>query len=159
MLVNPSGLEGHAMAIDMNIEHLIHELKVCIIINLSAIKRFSENHQELFVAKGLHAQWDRLAHISACASHIQSLKKHVSRSVKATYQGSTHSDVDTKSRWRAANKSRDLKLQIKLPNRAEATQPKLVADLRQSGWEKFGSSSLTTFNKKIEETKGQIAGF
>jgi hypothetical protein len=30
MLVNPSGLEGHAMGIDMNIEHLIGYLKVCI---------------------------------------------------------------------------------------------------------------------------------
>jgi len=30
MLVNPSGLQGHAMGIDMNIEHLIGYLKVCI---------------------------------------------------------------------------------------------------------------------------------
>lgn len=28
MLVNPSGLKGHAMGIDMNIEHLIRYLKV-----------------------------------------------------------------------------------------------------------------------------------
>jgi hypothetical protein len=28
MLVNPSGLPGHAMGIDLNIEHLIHYLKV-----------------------------------------------------------------------------------------------------------------------------------
>lgn len=28
MLVNPSGLTGHAMPIDLNIEHLIGELKV-----------------------------------------------------------------------------------------------------------------------------------
>lgn len=28
MLVNPSGLDGHSMAIDMNIEHLIGFLKV-----------------------------------------------------------------------------------------------------------------------------------
>ncbi len=28
MLVNPSGLEGHAMPMDMNIEHLIGHLKV-----------------------------------------------------------------------------------------------------------------------------------
>jgi hypothetical protein len=30
MLVNPSGLQGHAMEIDMNIEHLIGYLKVSI---------------------------------------------------------------------------------------------------------------------------------
>ena len=29
MLVNPSGLEGHAMPMDLNIEHLIGDLKVC----------------------------------------------------------------------------------------------------------------------------------
>ena len=29
MLINPSGLEGHAMEIDKNIEHLIDDLKVC----------------------------------------------------------------------------------------------------------------------------------
>lgn len=28
MLVNPSGLEGHAMPMDLNIEHLIGDLKV-----------------------------------------------------------------------------------------------------------------------------------
>jgi len=30
MLVNPSGLPGRAMGIDLNIEHLIGYLKVCI---------------------------------------------------------------------------------------------------------------------------------
>jgi len=30
-----------------------------IIVDTSAIKRFPDNHQELFVAKGLHAQWGR----------------------------------------------------------------------------------------------------
>ena len=29
MLINPSGLEGHAMPMDLNIEHLIGDLKVC----------------------------------------------------------------------------------------------------------------------------------
>ena len=30
MLVNISGLEGHAMAIDINMEHLIGQLKVIV---------------------------------------------------------------------------------------------------------------------------------
>jgi hypothetical protein len=30
MLVNVSGLPGHAMAIDLNIEHLIGYIKVCL---------------------------------------------------------------------------------------------------------------------------------
>ena len=35
MLVNVSGLEGHAMPIDLNIEHLIGELKVRIPNNVA----------------------------------------------------------------------------------------------------------------------------
>ena len=35
MLVNVSGLEGHAMPIDLNIEHLIGELKVHIPNNVA----------------------------------------------------------------------------------------------------------------------------
>ena len=35
MLVNMSGLEGHAMAIDINMEHLIGQLKVYIFSSLS----------------------------------------------------------------------------------------------------------------------------
>jgi hypothetical protein len=33
MLVNPSGLPGHAMGIDMNIEHMIGYLKVCLSVS------------------------------------------------------------------------------------------------------------------------------
>ncbi len=29
-LINISGLEGHFMVIDMNIEHLINDIKVCV---------------------------------------------------------------------------------------------------------------------------------
>lgn len=38
MLVNPSGLQGHAMGIDMNIEHLIGYLKVWIFSNISRLR-------------------------------------------------------------------------------------------------------------------------
>ena len=37
MLVNPSGLPGHAMGIDLNIEHLIRYLKVCVFILVSCV--------------------------------------------------------------------------------------------------------------------------
>ena len=37
MLINPSGLEGHAMEIDKNIEHLIDDLKVCRITIICSV--------------------------------------------------------------------------------------------------------------------------
>ena len=136
MLINPSGLDGHAMEIDKNIEHLIDDLK------------------EQFSSKGIYSNWDRLGNISACVHHIQALKKHVSKSVKASYQGSTHSDVDTSNlAWRIANKAQELQLQVKLSNRPTAFQPKPVIDLRKTGRQKFESASLAQFNKKIEEMK------
>ena len=44
MLVNPSGLPGHAMGIDLNIEHLIRYLKVRFHFNIYCLRdltRFS----------------------------------------------------------------------------------------------------------------------
>ena len=57
MLVDISGLPGHWMAIDLNIEHLIGYLK------------------RLFTSKGVYSQWDRLGNISAAISHLQAIKK------------------------------------------------------------------------------------
>jgi hypothetical protein len=113
----------------------------------------------LFAAKGIYANWDRLGNISACANHLQAMKKQVSKSVKASYQGSTHTNVSTASLvWRIANKACELKLQKELPNREGVLQPKLVTDLKQIGRQKFESSSLATFNKKIEDLKSGSPG-
>lgn len=112
--------------------------------------------QEQFSSKGIYSNWDRLGNISACVHHIQALKKRVSKSVKASYQGSTHSDVDTTNLvWRIANKARELQLQVKLSNRLGATV-KSVMDLRKTGRQKFESVSLAQFNKKMDEMKSGI---
>jgi hypothetical protein len=39
MLINPSGLPGHWMGIDMNIEHLIGYLKVCLCAEILVVIR------------------------------------------------------------------------------------------------------------------------
>ncbi|KAF8258084.1 hypothetical protein EI94DRAFT_1816167 [Lactarius quietus] len=57
MLVNPSGLPGHAMGINLNIEHLIHYLKT------------------LFATKGIYSNWDRLGNIAAGINYLQLVKK------------------------------------------------------------------------------------
>ena len=77
--------------------------------------------------------------------------------MKASYQGSTHSDVDTTNLvWHIANKAQDLQLQVKLSNRPTALQPKPVTDLRKTGRQKFESVSIAQFNKKIDEMKAGI---
>ena len=74
--------------------------------------------------------------------------------MELSYQGLTHSDVDTSSLvWQVANAAHDLKLQSKLTKRDDV-QPKLIADL-QIGCQKFKSSSLATFNKKIQDLKAE----
>jgi hypothetical protein len=101
----------------------------------------------------MYANWDRLGNISACVNHLPFIKKQVSNSVKSSYQGSTHTDADTSSLvWRVANTARDLKLQTKLMKR-DGVQPKAITDLRRIGRQKFESSSLSTFNKKIQDLK------
>ncbi|KAH9010955.1 hypothetical protein EDB83DRAFT_2234175, partial [Lactarius deliciosus] len=132
MLVNPSGLPGHAMGIDLNIEHLIRYLKT------------------LFAAKGIYLNWDQLSNISAGINYLQLVKKQVTKSLKSGYQGSTHTDVDTSALvWRIANKARELELQTTIDNLT--SHP--VADIFTTGFKKFQTSSLATFNKKLADMR------
>jgi hypothetical protein len=99
-----------------------------------------------------------LGNVSACVNHLQSIKKQVCKSVKAGYQGSNHSDVDTSSlAWRVANRARDFKFQFENTNR-DMLQMKFNADLRSTGRQKFESASLTTFNKKVQDLKAGNTG-
>ncbi|KAI9436430.1 hypothetical protein H4582DRAFT_2078512 [Lactarius indigo] len=138
MLVNPSGLPGHAMGIDLNIEHLIRYLKT------------------LFSAKGIYSNWDRLGNIAAGINYLQLVKKQVTRSLKSGYRGSTHTDVDTSALiWRIANKARELDLQTAIVDRpAEGnTAPRPVVNIFTAGFKKFQTSSLATFNKKLADMR------
>ncbi|KAG6835025.1 hypothetical protein H0H93_005508 [Arthromyces matolae] len=140
MLVNVSGLAGHWMAIDLNIEHLIGYLKV------------------LFVAKGIYSNWERLGNLSACIGQLQTIKARVTRSLGTQYQGSTHTTRDPSALvWRIADKAKDCQLQQSVPRREDSKHVKLVSDLRFLGCTKFASSSLATFNKKLEDLKQGIS--
>ena len=110
--------------------------------------------QSLFAAKGIYANWDRLENISAGVNHLQLIKKQVSKSMHAGYQGTTHKDVDTSMLvWRITNKARELKLQESVVNREGIAHLKATPDLRVVGYQKFINSSLATFNKKLENMK------
>ncbi|KAF8989365.1 hypothetical protein BDQ17DRAFT_1219654, partial [Cyathus striatus] len=56
-LINISGLPGHWMATDINMEHTVGEIK------------------ELLGAKGVETTWDKLGNISASINQLKKIKK------------------------------------------------------------------------------------
>ncbi|KAH9011630.1 hypothetical protein EDB85DRAFT_2159783 [Lactarius pseudohatsudake] len=132
MLVNVSGLAGHAMPIDLNIEHLIGELKV------------------LLQAKGLQSTWDRLGNISASVDVLKKLKKQVTLTMNTAYQGTTHKDPRTDHLvWRVAKKIHEERLHLYTEDRPGNAKANAVPDVVSVGKTKLRSSSLTTFNRKV----------
>lgn len=102
----------------------------------------------------MYSNWERLGNISAAINHLQNIKKQVFESMETSYHGSTHTKANTAHLvWRIANKSLELKLQCKIIGRENSSHTKLSPELRALGRQKFKSSSLATFNKKIEEFK------
>jgi hypothetical protein len=82
------------------------------------------------------------------------IKKQVTTSIKAGYQGSTHTYVDTSALvWRIANAAREFKLQKWVIDREGNKRMKRVVDVLVLGYKKMESSSLGTFNKKIAAMK------
>ncbi|EDR03149.1 uncharacterized protein LACBIDRAFT_331822 [Laccaria bicolor S238N-H82] len=121
MLVNVSGLKGHLMLIDLNIEHLIGELK------------------NLLSAKGLQSRWDRLGNISTAIDYLKKIKKQVGLAMSTAYQGTTHTKADTTHLvWCVADK-----------NRKGNGKAVTFCDILALGEKKLKSSSLATFNRKV----------
>jgi len=149
MLVNISGLEGHTMAIDINMEHLIGQLKVIFCHNV-LVFLISISTQDLLTAKGLETTWDRLGDISAAIDFLNKIKKKVSLTLRPAYQGSNHKPPDTSDLvWRVADKVRDDKLQIFDESRDGNSKIKAVVNILATGEAKLKSSSLASFNKKV----------
>lgn len=106
----------------------------------------------------MYSNWERLGNILAAVNHLQKVKVQVARSMHTNYQGSTHKQADTSALvWRIANKAWDLDLQDHNKNQHnQNTSTRRVPDLRSLGQDKFASSSLATFNKKVQDL---IAGY
>lgn len=133
MLVNVSGLPGHWMGADMNIEHLIRYLKA------------------LFVAKGIYSNWERLGNISAGIHWLHRIKKQVTTSIKSGYYGSSHKNVDVSPLViRVANKAAELGLQSYSATRAESEKHTAVKDTIAFGYSKFEATGLALFNTKLQ---------
>jgi hypothetical protein len=133
LLVNPSGQKGHWMPMDLNMEHLIGDLK------------------GIFAAKGIYSNWDRAGDISASLNYLRIIKQQVNISLKLQYQGSSHTASSSAKElvWRMANRTRDEKLQETILDRQETYE--VVPDLCVHGRQKFISSSLKTFNQKLKQ--------
>ena len=142
------------MAIDINMEHLIGQLKVRFLFICSNILTLV---QDLLSAKGLESTWDRLGDISAAIDYLNKIKKKVS-STLSSYQRSTHTTPDTSHLvWRVADKIRDEDLQVFREKRLGNSKVKAVVDILATGEAKLKFSSLATFNKKISAKDEQDA--
>ena len=103
-----------------------------------------------FVAKGLRSSWDRLGDISGAVIQLQNVKKQVLNALGASYQGKTHTMLDTsKLVWKVANKVQELMFSKYLPDRKGNDKQKLVTNLIDVGEKRLLSSMLETFNKKL----------
>ncbi|KAF8184459.1 hypothetical protein BJ912DRAFT_927826 [Pholiota molesta] len=101
-LLNLTGLPGHSMPVDLNIEHTIGELK------------------RLLTAKGLEMTWDHLGDISSAIDYLKGVKNQVSSVMELSHKSKGHSDVDTTNLvWKVANTARDNHLQKFNANRSE----------------------------------------
>ena len=138
MISNVSGLQGHGMGVDMNAEHGINALKT------------------LFSSKGIYSTWDRLGDISACIVQLKDIKRQTCTALGVAHQGSTHHTPNTSHLvWKVADKAHELNILTFDPQRAGSSPTKLRPDLMTVGEAKLHSSSLATFNKKLQ---GLIAG-
>lgn len=95
-----------------------------------------------------------MENIAAAVQHLQTIKKHVAWSIKAGYQGISHTTPNTSVlAWRIANKVKETQVQQKIIDRPGNNCIKAVTDLQAAGYKKFESASLAAFNKKIENSK------
>ncbi|KAG0695544.1 hypothetical protein DFH29DRAFT_1083321 [Suillus ampliporus] len=155
-LVNLTGLEGHCMPIDLNIEHLIKFLKACLAVYLNSLSLIDELRcytvKLFFSAKGIYSTWDHLGDISATVSLLQNIKKQVRRALSIAYHGLNHTTPNmTPSIWRVANKVHELGLHMFNQDREENDSVKPVIDVLAEGEQKLKSSTLSTFNRKVRE--------
>ena len=74
--------------------------------------------------------------------------------MKAGYQRLNHTAADSSVLvWHIADKARELDLHTKLTDQSENMNTKSLVNLVVTGYKKYESSSLATFNKKISDSK------
>ncbi|KAG1766487.1 hypothetical protein EV702DRAFT_980842, partial [Suillus placidus] len=87
-----------------------------------------------FSAKGIYSTWDCLSTISITITLLQNIKKKVRCALGITYSGTTHTTPDiSTSTWKRENDS-----------------VKPMVNILWEGGQKLKSSTLATFNKKMQ---------
>ncbi|KAF8993207.1 hypothetical protein BDZ89DRAFT_973034, partial [Hymenopellis radicata] len=126
MIISLTGVKGEAMGIDMNIEHLIKELKARLVTT-----------------------WEELSDISAAIEYFRRIKKKFASEISTAYQGTSHSIPNAKPLpWKVANKARDENLQNRVLNRSGQMKAKM--DIIKKGRETIQSTTIPTFRKKMD---------
>ena len=153
MLVNQIGLEGRFMPVDLNIEHLNHFLKVSS-ISAGRLKLLdlTSSGKRFFTAKGVYASWDQSG-ISAAVDHLQHIRKQVGSSLGISYHGLIHTTPDTDSPvQKISYKVNKLAMHVVAPpcHNTNTTAVKPVVDALAAGERKLKSSTLSTFNRKVQ---------
>jgi len=144
MIINMSGHLGKGMGMDMNIEHLIRNDKVCTTVETT--HHTNRAFQVLFLFHGIHANWERLGNLSAICALLSFFKKRCGIELDSRYSGSSHIRPDTSSYiWMIVEKARDQRLNEYVPNR-EGTD---VLDAIKKGDRLIRGSTLESFNQKI----------
>ncbi|THU99176.1 hypothetical protein K435DRAFT_597750, partial [Dendrothele bispora CBS 962.96] len=102
--------------------------------------------------KGIYSDWHTYSDISASIKYLNILKKQVHTSMKAAYQKKNHKIPDlTQIVWEVASTARSYHLLERLDNHVENQTASAFTDLLAKGHQKFESSTLKTFNKKLRE--------
>jgi hypothetical protein len=112
----------------------------------------------LFASKGLYASWDRLAEISSALDYLQKVKKEVGIGLRG-YRSETHTTPDTSDLvWKVANNVRDTELFLCKVDRPDLpTEVTKVVNILKEGEKKLKSSSLKTFNHRLQVLQGKPA--
>ncbi|KAJ3861275.1 hypothetical protein EV359DRAFT_47534 [Lentinula novae-zelandiae] len=123
---------GNYMGIDMNIEHLIKEIK------------------RLATAKGIYSDWVRFGHLSACLKEIHCIKNNVATDFQLSYKNKTSKEVDTQMLvWRVVKHASANDLLTFNADREGNDTCKSFVDIHAKGHKLLETSSLKTFNKKM----------
>jgi hypothetical protein len=101
--------------------------------------------------RGKEHTWDRLGDLGACCGEMKNARDNMRENLGGTYLGSRHTTPDTSHLvWRVAEKVQDLGLHIADIYRPENKSVSLVKHTIRMGAKTLKSSTLKTWNKKLE---------
>ncbi|KAJ7597961.1 hypothetical protein C8J56DRAFT_774167, partial [Mycena floridula] len=124
------------MAMDLNNEHHIGYVK------------------KLHLSKGIHMQWEQLGHVSASIKELMALKHRVSQELDTSHQRRKGKTPDTSSLvWRVVTAMSSVQVQVYKLEREGNSTVKAFDDLHLKGDGHLSSSSVRTFNKKMDKVK------